>query len=257
MLDFEAVKAGYGNLWRSMTIRPERRAQLERATAKVLRGKSRYLAVERITGVPWFVTGLEHYREADCDFACHLHNGDNGHPDAQGRLTVRTHQVPPGRPKSDPPWTWEESARDALSIDGLDKVDWAVEPIARLLYMTEKFNGLGYFGHNVNSPYVWAGSNHYGDPNDPEQHGKFTGDHQFSSGVIDSQLGCAPLLAVLMEQDPSIALWLTGTDEPFMPIEPPAPPVPPEVPGSSPGTATPAPAPGSWLSDFLAKLARI
>src|SRR5712691_5433636 len=127
---FEAAKAGYGNLWRSMTIRPEKRAALEGGARRILRGKSRYLAVERATGVPWFVIGLEHNREADCSFACHLHNGDNGRPDAQGRLTIRTRQVPAGRPRSSPPWTWEESARDALAIDGLDKIaDWGIEQI--------------------------------------------------------------------------------------------------------------------------------
>jgi len=200
---FEAAKAGYGNLWRSMTIRPERRAALEGAARKILRGKSRYLAVERATGVPWFVIGLEHDREADCSFACHLHNGDNGRPDAQGRLTIRTRQVPAGRPRSSPPWTWEESARDALAIDGLDKIaDWDIEQI---LYMCEKFNGEGYFGRNVNSPYVWAGSNHYGDP---PNIGKYVADHVFDPPAIDSQLGCAPLLAVMMAMDSSIALWL-------------------------------------------------
>ena len=220
---FEAAKAGYGNLWRSMKIRPERRAALESAARKILRGKSRYLTVERSTGVPWFVVGLEHYREADCSFACHLHNGDNGHPDANGRLTVRTRQVPAGRPVSPPPWTWEDSARDALAIDGLNKItDWGIE---RIGYMVEKFNGEGYFGHGVNSPYVWAGSNLYGDsPNV----GKYVADHDFDPNAIDTQLGCMPLLSVMMEQDASIAVWLGSPQKP--PVKPPVtPPVKPPV----------------------------
>src|SRR5712691_8284880 len=170
-----------------MKIRPERRAALESAARKILRGKSRYMTVERSTGVPWFVIGLEHYREADCSFACHLHNGDNGYPDANGRLTVRTRQVPAGRPASAPPWTWEDSARDALAIDGLNRVlDWGIE---RIGYMCEKFNGEGYFGHDVNSPYVWAGSNHYGDPPNT---GKYVADHVFDPRTIETQLGCMP-----------------------------------------------------------------
>jgi lysozyme family protein len=227
---FDAAKAGYGNLWRSMTIRPERRAALDSAARKILRGKSRYLAIERLTGVPWFLVGLEHYREADCSFACHLHNGDNGRPDAQGRLTIRTRQVPAGRPPSSPPWTWEASARDALAIDGLDKItDWGIE---RIGYMCEKFNGAGYFGHNVNSPYVWAGCNHYGDPPNT---GKYVADHAFDPHAIDTQLGCMPLLAVMMEQDPSIALWLKSPQPPASkpggkpvpkPKQPPVHPVP-------------------------------
>ena len=227
---FETAKAGYGNLWRSMKIRPERRAALEGAARKILRGKSRYMTVERSTGVPWFVIGLEHYREADCSFACHLHNGDNGYPDANGRLTVRTRQVPAGRPASAPPWTWEDSARDALAIDGLNRVvDWGIE---RIGYMCEKFNGEGYFGHDVNSPYVWAGSNHYGDPPNT---GKYVADHVFDPHAIDTQLGCVPLLAVMMELDASIAVWL-GSPQP---VPPPAPGKPPVKPAAGPPVKPP------------------
>jgi lysozyme family protein len=236
---FEAAKAGYGSLWRSMTIRQSRRVALEKAARSILGGKSRYVAVERLTGVPWFVVGLEHYREADCSFACHLHNGDDGRPDTQGRLTVRTRQVPAGRPPSPPPWTWEESARDALAVDGLDKItDWGIE---RIGYACEQFNGQGYFGHNVNSPYVWAGSNHYGDPPNT---GKYVADHVFDPSAIDTQLGCMPLLAVMMEQDASIAARLGSPRRPPA-AEPPSAkgPIAPARPGTpKPPVARPAPA---------------
>lgn len=224
---FEAAKAGYGKMYRSMTIRPERRAALEHTARTILRGKSRYLVVERTTGVPWFCIGLIHDREADCNFACHLHNGDNGAPDAMGRLTRRTTHVTAGRPLSAPPWTWEQSAKDALAVDGLDRItDWSIE---RILYMNEKFNGGGYVGHNVNSPYIWGGSNHYGDRSDPEQHGKYTSDGVYNPNFIDTQLGCAPMLAVMMEMDPSIAVWLGSPLKTTVPAPEPKPtPVPVE-----------------------------
>src|SRR5262249_44398098 len=126
-----------------MTIRPERRAALETAARKILRGKSRYLAVERATGVPWFVIGVLHYRESDCSFLTHLHNGDP--------LSGRTYHVPAGRPPTgNPPFTWEASAKDALSYEGFASIhDW---PIERIGYSCERYNGGGYYGQDVNSP---------------------------------------------------------------------------------------------------------
>jgi lysozyme family protein len=66
------------------------------------------------------------------NFNRHLHNGDP--------LTSRTVHVPAGRPKSGtPPFTWEQSAVDALAYDGLTQVtDWSIEHVA---YVFENFNG--------------------------------------------------------------------------------------------------------------------
>jgi lysozyme family protein len=228
---FEAARAGYGNLWRSMTIRREKRAALETAARKILRGKSRYMTVERATGVPWFVIGVLHYRESDCSFSTHLHNGDP--------LSGRTYHVPAGRPPAgNPPFTWEESAKDALSYEGFASIhDW---PIERIGYSCEKYNGGGYYGQDLNSPYVWAGSNHYGTrPNV----GKYTADGHFDPGAVDQQLGCMALIAVMMEMDSSISLWLGGNHIPPPPdVEPttkkPA-PKPPAKPGPRPKPPVP------------------
>jgi lysozyme family protein len=239
---FEAAKAGYGNLWRSMTIRPGKRAALENAARKILAGKSRYLKVERTTGVPWFVIGVIHYREADCNFGCHLHNGDP--------LTARTYHVPAGRPLSGiPPFTWEFSATDALAIDGLSAVtDWSIE---RIGYMCERFNGLGYISLGVNSPYVWAGSNLYGDPPNT---GKYIRDGVFDRGAIDSQLGCMPILKVMMELDASIAVWLGS---PLKPVPPPpdVEPVPVKPPVKPPVRPPAKPAVGLGIGAAIAALA--
>jgi lysozyme family protein len=83
---------------------------------------------------------------ASLNFNRHLHNGDP--------LTARTVQVPAGRPKTgEPPFTWEESATDALMLEKLDQwEDWSVPGT---LYKLEQYNGWGYrLAHpDVKSPY--------------------------------------------------------------------------------------------------------
>jgi lysozyme family protein len=66
----------------------------------------------------------------------HLHNGDS--------LLYRTVNVPRGRlpAPAEPPFTWLQSGKDALAIDGVDRVKtWSVE---LLCYEMEKYNGFGY-----------------------------------------------------------------------------------------------------------------
>jgi lysozyme family protein len=67
--------------------------------------------------VPWELIAALHEREAGGSFKGHLHNGDP--------LTGRTYHVPAGRPaKGSPPFTWEASAIDALTMapHSLDQV---------------------------------------------------------------------------------------------------------------------------------------
>ena len=67
------------------------------------------------------------------------------------------------------------------SINIKDDVDFLVE--------AEKFNGLGYRikNININSPYIWSGSQYYGI-------GKFGNDGKFIKNLIDRQSGVAVLL---------------------------------------------------------------
>ena len=131
-----------------------------------MRHKDAYRGVERLTRVPWFAIAVIHSLEASSDFNCHLHNGEP--------LTARTVHEPPGRPASgNPPFSWEQSAVDALEFDGLTQVtDWSVEHLA---YMLEAFNGFGYRQHHpqVKAPYLWSDSNQY-------TKGKYVGDGQWS-----------------------------------------------------------------------------
>jgi lysozyme family protein len=182
---FAAMAAGYRNLWRTMTV--TRPAACEAAAARIRAGRERYREVERRTGAPWFFVGLIHLRESACNFAGVLHNGER--IIGTGR---QTRLVPAGR---GPFATWEEAAVDALRGKGLHLIrEW---PVERIGYEAERFNGFGYVARKINSPYVWAGSNHYA-------RGKFVRDGVYDASHVDAQLGVMPVLHALARQDAEV-----------------------------------------------------
>ncbi len=132
------------------------------------------------------MVAVVHNMESSQNFTRHLHNGDP--------LTARTVKVPAGRPKAGmPPFTWEVSTADALSIQNLDgDTDWSV---AGMLYALEAYNGWGYRkGHpHILSPYLWSGSEHY-------TAGKFVADGTWSETAVSKQIGAAVLLRRLAER---------------------------------------------------------
>jgi lysozyme family protein len=144
-LSFEALQPEYEELWaRVNTAAGLTRIHETMGEANAIvapAAKAHFQAVEELTSVPWFVTGIVLTREAGSppNFHAWLHNGDpmfdhNGHP----RQTVK---VPAHRPPN-PAVTWEDGAVDAYSIEGLlHKKDWSPAFVAWLL---EKFNGWGY-----------------------------------------------------------------------------------------------------------------
>lgn len=200
-VSFAEVKEEYTQLWAEMAIRRERLREIDGLVGRIVRNKARYQAVERLTRVPWFVIALVHNLEASGDFGRHLHNGDP--------LTARTVQVPAGRPRTgNPPFTWEESAVDALDYDGLTRVtDWSIEHLA---YLFEGFNGWGYrlYHPHVKSPYLWSFSNHY-------TRGKYVADGRWSETAVSRQCG-AMVLVKRLEQGGHVRLSL-GAPEP--PVE--------------------------------------
>lgn len=149
---------------------------------KILDNKDRYKEVASNTGVPWYVIALIHVMESSSNFSRHLHNGDP--------LTARTVHVPANRPShGDPPFTWEESAGDAIRMK-LPYNDWSLEGV---LYFLEKYNGWGYQYRNVNSPYLWGNSNHH-------SKGKFVKDGKYDPNAKTSQIGAAVLLKELYKK---------------------------------------------------------
>lgn len=205
MPTFGALKGEYARLWSTMQITSAKVAAADAVAKQIIAGKARYQTVTAATGVPYHVTGLIHAMEASLSFAKHLHNGDP--------LTGRTKQVPAGRPKAgSPPFTWEESAIDALRYDGLDTVkDWSAERIA---FVLEGFNGWGYRNQHpdVLTPYLWSFSNHY-------SKGKYEADSTWNAGLVSQQCGAMVLLSRLIALDPGIDLPPAGEVAPDLDVD--------------------------------------
>src|SRR5688572_21143928 len=110
----------YEQLLKSCIITPARTQEVDGLAARLVSGRARYGAVSDATGVPWHVIAVIHCMEASLKFNCHLHNGDP--------LSARTVQVPAGRPlHGQPPFTWEASATDALTLERLSgDTDWSL-----------------------------------------------------------------------------------------------------------------------------------
>jgi lysozyme family protein len=189
-IEFSKVRKKYAQMWASMSIREDRSSAIDGVVKRILANKTRYEEVADKARVPWFLIAILHYRESNLSFSKHLHNGDS--------LKNRTYRVPAGRPLvGEPPYTWEESALDALAMKGLHNItDWSIE---RIIYEAIRYNGFGYEYRGLPSPYAWSGSNHY-------TAGKFIRDHVFDERHVDKQLGVLPILKRLAEVDTTIDL---------------------------------------------------
>jgi lysozyme family protein len=180
-----ALREEYQALFGTCDIRPQRQQDVETLVTRIAQNQARYDVIANATGIPWYVVGVMHNMEASLNFRTHLHNGDP--------LTQRTVHVPQGRPVSGtPPFTWEESALDALRLEKFDRVrDWTVPGT---LYQLEIYNGFGYRSRHpeVLSPYLWSFSNHY-------TRGKFIADGTFSPTAVSAQCGAAVLLRRMSE----------------------------------------------------------
>lgn len=177
-------KSNYEKLFASCIIREAKYAEIDQLITKIVSNKTKYQSVGNALNIPWYVIAIIHCMEASLRFDRHLHNGDP--------LTDRTVQVPSGRPKvGKPPFTWEESAKDALVYDKLNLwTDWS---IGGILYKLELYNGLGYYRQGINSPYLWSYSNHY-------TKGKYVQDGKYDPNAVSRQCGAAVLLRRLSEQ---------------------------------------------------------
>ena len=166
--------------WKKAEVRSVNAIALDKASATYLRNEARYSALAEQSGVPSSIIFVLHGRESSWDFSKHLHNGDS--------LQKRTWQVPAGRPvKGNPPFTFEESALDALAYDKMAGPQW--KKLGDGLQKLEAFNGLGYqkYHKDTPSPYLWAGTSIY-------TQGKYVKDGVWSSTAVDKQLGVATIM---------------------------------------------------------------
>lgn len=173
----------YRALFDRMQIRESWAAQVNAAVDKILKGRDRYERLQKETKVPWYMIGCIHLLEGSCNFGTHLHNGDS--------LSRRTVHVPAGRPRTGtPPFTWEESAEDALSYDGIKP---PLNTIGEQFKALERFNGMGYRNKGIKTPYLWSGSNHY-------VRGKYVADGKYDPAAVSKQVGAASIYRVLKDR---------------------------------------------------------
>jgi WD40 repeat protein/lysozyme family protein len=183
---FADIADGYRELFRTASVREENRQAVDWMTDLLVKYRERYEKVEKATEVPWYMVGIIHGLETSFDFRGHFHNGDS--------LEKRTVHVPAGRPlKGEPPFTWEESAIDAMQLFGFaGQSDWA---LAQVLYRLERYNGFRTrVLYGINSPYLWSCTNHY-------TKGKFVRDNVFDPNAVSKQCGGAAILKTLMARN--------------------------------------------------------
>ena len=180
-----SLKEEYSALFDTCDIHDSKYPAVDKIGNKILKNKDRYESVADKLDMPWFIISVIHNMESSMNFKRHLHNGDP--------LTKRTTHVPAGRPKTgNPPFTWEQSAEDALRMKRFDKwTDWTVSGI---LYQLERYNGWGYrlYHKHVLSPYLWSYCNHY-------TSGKYVADGRWSDTAVSKQCGAAVILRRLAE----------------------------------------------------------
>jgi lysozyme family protein len=179
---FADLKDEYQRSFDRCTLRDEFRGNLAYYLKRLRQGQPNYELVQHELGVPWPFVGIIHAMECGFNFAGHLHNGDP--------LTARTVHVPKGQPRTGtPPFTWLQSAVDALRLKKLDQIDdWSVP---RMLYLLEAYNGFGYRRRSLPSPYLWSFSNLY-------DKGKFVKDGKFDPNAVSKQCGAGLMLKAVL-----------------------------------------------------------
>ena len=192
MPTLESLSKVYISLWRNLKLTS--RITTRNSAERLLSNKEKYQKAGESLGIPWYVVGLIHMRESTYNFGRHLHNGDS--------LKQRTWRVPKGRPATgEPPFTWEFSANDALSMKKWPRFSSlkGEELIANICFYLEQYNGWGYQTGSgqastppKRSPYLWSKTNAY-------QKGKYVSDGKFDKNAIDSQQGCMAILKMLVD----------------------------------------------------------
>ena len=187
---FPDIAAECDDLYARCKVNRDRVDNVNFYVARLRKFKLTYESVAAdLNGMPWQFIGITHGMEAGFDFSRHLHNGDP--------LTERTVQVPKGRPVTgNPPFSWRESAVDALMLKGLHQV--ARWPRARVLYELERFNGFGYRRRGMPTPYLWSFTTLY-------KKGKYVRDHEFDPEAVSKQCGAAAILKGLDDVNEGIA----------------------------------------------------
>lgn len=214
---FDELKDEYTHLLANAAIVPAWEAEAKRNAKAIVDARPTLQEVEDRTGVPWWVVGVLQCMEAGIDgkgalrLDRHLHNGDS--------LQRKTVNVPAGRPHGTAPFTYLQSAIDAIQYDGLDKVDWTRGGVEQLLFRTEGYNGWGVrqYHPEVLTAYLWSGTNQY-------KRGKYVSDGVWSAAAVSGQIGVVPIVLALKEMgampDPKLILDAADGPETSVPAWP-------------------------------------
>jgi len=173
----------YAEMYKQVKIKPEKLAEVRWVATRIQANKPRYEAVvlSIANGMPYWFVGIIHFMEGGGKFTTHLHNGDP--------LKAKTVNVPKGRPLlGNPPYSWEESAIDALTYMKYDKItDWSIQ---NCLDLFERYNGIGYKKKGLPSPYLWSYTQFY-------TKGKYVKDGKYDPNAISKQPGVAAIMKEL------------------------------------------------------------
>jgi lysozyme family protein len=211
---FAELAPQYWQLFLDCQVCPDKLAAVKLMVTNITINRQRYLKVAPMLGtMPWWFIALVHAMESSLSFSHHLHNGDP--------LKARTHHVPAGRPPANPranpkvapsaknPYTWEESAEDALRWMRLNS--WSDWSIRGALYKLEEYNGWGYrmYHSDVLSPYLWSYTNKY-------TKGKYAADGKWNDQLVSAQPGAAAILRLMVDSGLVLAYDYLG-DYPLPP----------------------------------------
>lgn len=217
----EGTEPWYRRMMAGLQIDIGMETRVQSVGKTVLKNKERYAAVAKIVFAKavlpegmtaadlWYVLGLIHYKEASCNFAGVLHNGER--IIGTGK---KTSIVPKGR---GPFSTWEEAAIDAMNGESLGKL--TNFELGSLLKVVERYNGTGYItgaGKGDTSAYLWACTNVNDD------FGKYVSDGKWDgSASVQSSPGFCAGLKWLEDNGHIKVIRLAGTPAaPTTPVTP-------------------------------------
>lgn len=174
----------YKSLYDEAILDASKLNELNHIGSKIVSNINRYKYVSDKASVPWYLVAAIHNMECSLNFNCHLHNGDP--------LTARTTHVPKGHPvDGQPPFTWEDSAVDAITTSyNWKPKDDSLWTIAQCLEFMERYNGLGYAKRGINTPYLWSGTSLY-------TKGLFVADNRFDPEAVSKQIGAGAIFKML------------------------------------------------------------
>jgi lysozyme family protein len=172
--------------WLIAEVPGKHKMKVDKVVRRILLHKKRYQNVADKSGVPWYVIAGLHNMESSGSFRHHLHEGSS--------LSGRTRWVPKGRPyKGTPPFTWEESAYDALNYDKMGQKRWSY--LFDTLWAVECYNGTGYWRYHRSTPtpYIYSKTT-------IERPGKYIADGKWSSTAISKQVGVGAIWKRLIDK---------------------------------------------------------